>query len=294
MLGQGRSHNVPDHTHADAGHFSLYAYGDYLAYDTGYFNFDEDVHSVVLIDGKPHAPATQGNLHHGLFTGRGHHPLLDWVRIDAASAKGCIWAERIVLFIRGDGDFAYLAVLDNLNRDNGVHDYQWQLQANLHTRIDTRGDTAADVMGTTARLECHFFSPLAADYPSSPHRLRVFADAHPHRHLWTKEPEPNPRLVAEQHGPNGNLMALVIPRRTVDPRVIVRNAPGPRTFNVYVEHGDWIDQIVYAPDHRYVRLPDLRASSEAAVVRRDRSGAVIGVWTVDGLAAQPASGFPPL
>jgi hypothetical protein len=280
VLGQGRSHNVPDHAHADAGHFSIFAHGDYLAYDTGYFNFDEDTHSVVLIDGKPHAPARQGNLHHGLFTGHGSQPLLDWVRIDAASAKGCLWAERLVLFIRGEDDFAYLAVLDNINRDNGVHAFQWQLQGNLHTRLELKSETAADVIGKTARLECHFMSPLPSDYPTCPHALRVFADAHPHLHLWTKEPETNPRLVAEQTGPNCNLMALVIPRRAGDPRLVVRSEPGLRTLNAYVEHGEWIDQIVYAPDHLFVRLPDLRVSTEAAVIRRDRKGAIIDQWTL--------------
>lgn len=280
VLGQGRSHNVPDHTHADAGHFSIFAHGDYLAYDTGYFNFDEDTHSVVLVDAKPHAPTSRGNLHHGLFTGHGSTPLLDWVRVDAAAAKGCVWAERIVLFIRGEGDFAYLAVLDNINPDNAVHAFQWQLQGNLHTHIETRGDSAADVLGNTARLECHFFNPRHEDYPTCPHALRVFADAHPHLHVWKKEPETNPRLVAEQTGPNCNLMSLVIPRRLADPRVAVRSEPGLRTFNAYLEHGDWIDQIVYAPDHLFVRLPDLRAASEAAVIRRDRKGAVVATWTL--------------
>jgi hypothetical protein len=280
VLGQGRSHNVPDHAHADAGHVSIFAHGDYLAYDTGYFNFDEDTHSVVLIDGKPHAPATQGNHHHGSLVDHGSHPMLDWARIDAASAKGCLWADRLVLFIRGEGDFAYLAVLDNINRDNGVHAFQWQLQGNLHTRIDMQGDSSADVVGNKARLECHFFNPRKEDYPTCPHSLRVFADAHPHLHIWKKEPETNPRLVAEQTGPNCNLMALVIPRHLADPRLVVRSAPGLRTFNAYVEHGEWIDQIVYAPDHLYIRLPDLRVAAEAAVVRRDRSGAIVSVWTL--------------
>ncbi len=289
VLGQGRSHNVPDHTHADAGHFSLFAYGDYLAYDTGYFNFDEDVHSVVLIDGKPHAPSKRGNQHHGRFVGHGSHPLLlDWVRIDAASAKGCIWADRIVLFVRGAGDFAYLAVLDNINRDNGVHRFQWQLQGNLHTRVEPRGDSSADLIGDAARLECHFFSPLAADYPTCPHALRVFADAHPHIHIWKHEPETNPRLVTEQTGPNCNLLSLAIPRRLSAARVAVRSAPGLRTLNAYVEHGEWIDQVVYAPDHSFVRLPDLRASSEAAVIRRDRQGRVVASWTLDGRPAKPS------
>lgn len=280
LLGQGRSHNVPDHTHADAGHFSLFAYGDYLAYDTAYFNLDEDTHSVVLVDGKPDAPNTTGRMRHGRFMGHGSSPLLDWVSIDAAAAKGCIWAERTVLFIRGDGDFAYLAVLDNINRDNGVHQFQWQLQGNLHTRVELRAESAADLLGQNARLECHFFTPRPEDYPGCPQTLRVFADAHPHLHVWTRETETNPRLVAEQTAPNCNLLSLLLPRRAGEPRLSVRAEPGARTFNVYVEHGDWTDQIVFAPDHRFVRLPDLRADCEAAVVRRDRQGRIVAAWSL--------------
>ena len=291
-LGQGRSHNVPDHTHADAGHFSLYAHGDYLAYDTAYFNFDEDTHSVVLIDDTPHCRATQGNLFHGVLTAHGRHPLLDFVTVDAASAKGCLWAERTTLFIRGDGDFAYAVTLDNLNRDNGVHNFTWQLQANLHCRLETEGRTAR-VLGETARLDCHFFSPLPADYPTCPHTLRVFADDHPHRNVATGQPETNPRLLAEQTGPNGTIMAVLIPRRLGEAALTVTDATAARTFNAYVEHGDCIDQIVYACDHSYVRLPDLHASSEIIVVRRRKSGEVVDYWTNDGQAVRALSRTPP-
>jgi len=284
-LGQGRSHNVPDHTHADAGHFSIYARGDYLACDTAYFNFDEDTHSVVLIDDAPHCHAEQGNMHHGIITAHGRHPLLDFVTVDAASAKGCLWAERATLFIRGDDDFAYVVTLDNINRDNGVHNFKWQLQGNLHCRIETEGTTAR-VIGDKARLDCHFFSPLAEDYPTCPHILRVFTDAHPHLHVWTKEPEPNPRLVTEQVGPNCSLLAVLIPRRLDEPALTVTDATAYRTFNTYVAHGDYIDQLVYACDHIYVRLPDLRASSEMVVVRRRQNGEVVGYWTNDGKAAE--------
>lgn len=284
--GQGRSHNVPDHTHADAGHFSIYAHGDYLAYDTAYFNFDEDTHSVVLIDDTPHCHSAEGNMHHGAFTRHGRHPLLDFVTVDAAGAKGCLWAERTTLFVRGEGDFAYVVTLDNINRDNGVHNFKWQLQANMHCHIEIDG-AAARVLGEKARLDCHFFNPLPEDFPTCPHALRVVADEHPHRCIQTGEPETNPRLVAEQTGPNCTLMSVIIPRRLQEPPLTVTDATALRTFCVYIEHGNYIDQLVYACDHTYIRLPDLRASSEIVVVRRTRDGEVVGYWTCDDAPAYP-------
>lgn len=279
--GQGRSHNVPDHTHNDAGHVSLYAYGDYLAYDTAYFNFDEDTHSVVLIDGRPRHRTTQGSLYHGRFTRTEHTPWLDYLHIDATSARGVMWAERGVLFIRGADDFAYAVLLDNINVDNGVHDFTWQLQANLHCRVETAERTGR-VLGQTARLDCHLFSPLAEDYPTCPHSLRLFADAHPHLDPDTGAPATHLRLAALQTGPNCTLMALLLPRRLDEPALRVTDATTHRTFNAYVEHGEWIDQIVYAPDHAYIRLPDLRAGSEIVVVRRTPDGRVVATWTCDG------------
>jgi hypothetical protein len=84
-------------------------------------------------------------------------------------------------------------------------------------------------------------------------------------------------------------MALVIPRREGEEAVRVIQASGPRTLNVYVEHGAWVDQVVFACDHSWVRLPDLQASSEAVVVRRTRSGKVASVWTLDGQPARATS-----
>lgn len=282
LLGQGRSHNVPDHAHADAGHFSIYAHGDYLAYDTAYYNFDEDTHSVVLIDDKPHWPTKQGNLHQGRFELVERHAMLDFVGVDAAAAKGCMWAKRYVLFIRGEGDFAYIVTLDKINPDVKTHNYKWQLQANTHTRIETTGPLAASVIGNRARLDCTFFNTLPEDFPTCPHTMKVYADHHNHRHVWTGEPETNPRLVAEQVGPNCTIMAVIVPRRIVEPAIPVVDATAYRTGCAYVEHGQWIDQIVFASDHIYVRLPDLHASSEVAVIRRDRRGNVVDSWTIDG------------
>jgi hypothetical protein len=292
LLGQGRSHNVPDHTHGDAGHFSIFTRGELLAYDTAYFNFDEDVHSVVLIDGKPFHHATQGNLFAGRFLATARHPLLDYAAVDAASAKGCIWAQRHFLFVRGEGDTCYLAVLDNLNKDNQVHSFAWQLQAHPDTTVTLTGERQAQVRGRNARLDCHFFNPLPEDYPTCPHRLALAAEPHPHRSPLTGESETNPRLVAEQTGCNGTLLALLIPRRADEPGLTVRDATAFRTFNVFIEHSEFTDQLVYACDHSFVRLPGLWADSEIVLVRRDRSGRVRDTWTPDGRPVRVADVNP--
>ncbi|OGV72139.1 MAG: hypothetical protein A2269_05200 [Lentisphaerae bacterium RIFOXYA12_FULL_60_10] len=282
LLGQGRSHNIPDHTHADAGHFSIFTHGELPAYDTAYFNFDEDVHSVVLIDGKPFHHTTQGNLYAGRFMAVERHPLLDYVAVDASGARGCMWAHRHFLFVRGAGDTCYLVVLDNINKDNGIHSFAWQLQGNLDTTIRVTGERQAVVEGKASRLDCHFFNPLAEDYPTCPHQLTLTFDQHLHRNIQTGEPETNPRLVADQKGCNGSLMAVIVPRGIAEAALTIRDATASRTFNAFIEHGDFVDQVIYAGDHIYVRLPGVQAESEIAVIRRDRSGRVLDTWTCDG------------
>jgi len=157
----------------------------------------------------------------------------------------------------------------------------------MHTRIDVTGDRTATVHGSTARLDCHFFIAKEGDNPGHPHTLKVWADHHQHYNVLTKEPETNPRLVAELEGPNGTMMSLVIPRRKGAPALTVRDDSGYRTWSIKVEHGDYIDQIIYASDHIFVRQPDLKASSPVVVVRRDRQGRVLDTWTIDSKPVQP-------
>lgn len=289
VLGQGRSRSVPDHTHADAGHVTIQVGSELLAWDTGYYNFDEDQHSVVLIDDSPFSPTTQGCLYAGRLSRSGRHPLLDFVEIDAAACKGCMWALRTVLFIRGEGDFAYVAVLDNINRDNKTHAFKWQLQVPFEREIAVTGPASAEVRGATARLDCRFFKPLPADFPTAPHRLSVFADRHPGKAVHDGSAVQHPRLIAQLDGPNCNLVSLLIPRRAGEPPLAVVEQPTPRVFNVRVEHGPWIDQILYAPDHGWIRLPEVDAMTEAAVIRRTRAGDIVGIWSIDG-EVRPRSG----
>ena len=130
-------------------------------------------------------------------------------------------------------------------------------------------------------MDCSFFNPLPEDFPTAPHSLIVFADDHPHINPWTAKPETNPRLVAEQTGPNCTLMSIVVPRRLDSPPAVVAAATSARTFNVRIRHGEHEDQVVWGCDHNWIRLPELKAGSEVVFVRRDVRGRVVHSWTSD-------------
>jgi len=283
IQAQGRSHHILDHTHGDAGHFSIFAHGDYLAYDTAYFNMDETTHSVVLIDHQPHFKHTQGIYYSGRFSAvRSESDWLDYLCVDAASAKGCIWADRHLLFLRGEGDEeSCLLIYDNINRDNANHGFQWQLQGHLDSAIAVTGSDSARVSGKKARLDCRFFVPPPEDFPTAPHTLKVWTDAHPHRQVMTGEPETNPRLVAEDTGPGCLLVAAIVPRRIDQPPLEIIREPAYRTFHLRLRHPGFEDEVIIAGDHRFIRTDGVKTAAELVVIRR-RPGHPPRVWTPDG------------
>jgi hypothetical protein len=283
VQAQGRSHQILDHTHGDAGHFSIFAHGEYLAYDTGYFNMDETTHSVVLVDHQPPIKNAHSIYPAARFSAVVSRPgWIDYLRVDAAAAKGCIWADRHLLFLRGEEDEACLLMFDNINRDHASHAFQWQLQANLHCSIAVTGPDSACVSGQKARLDCRFFIPQPGDFPTAPHSLKLFTDAHPHRQVISGQAETNPRLVAENSGPGCLLLSVITPRRIGEPALEIIPEPAYRTFHVRIRHPHFEDQVLVAGDHRFIRIPGLKTASEIVVIRR-RPGRPPEIWTPDQL-----------
>jgi hypothetical protein len=181
-------------------------------------------------------------------------------------------------------------LLDNINVDNGIHNYKWQLQCAPETTVTVDAADRATVHGHTARLDCTFSSPLAADFPTAPHTFTLHADEHFAADLQGGSPAytvAHPRLIGELDGPNCNLLAVISQRRIDEEPLVVRVEPVSRVFQVFVEHGDWIDQVLYAPDHGRLRLPGVHITSEVAVIRRDRRGRVHSLWSRDGAVQEP-------
>jgi hypothetical protein len=156
------------HDQADKGQFTLYAYGDDLAIDSGYGNDGSPLKSVsgfahnqVLVDGQPEL---QGGPHaqtDGWVVDSLHAPLVDLTCLDVADAYRYFYlnkpdisyqkefkqsfqrADRQALFVRAP--FPYAVVFDDVKKDNNVHAYTWL----LHTRdgkMFQRNDGGVDVV----------------------------------------------------------------------------------------------------------------------------------------------------
>lgn len=299
VLGAGRSRMSQTHRHADAGHFSLFAHGDYLAIDTGRYNSDEDQHNVVIVDGKCHRPIAPGwgmDVLSGRMEAFSHTPLVSTVRVDMAHMKGCHWAQRTFLFVPYAPDDAYVIVLDNLNKDNARHSFWWQLQTDPRFSFTIDGEAAATLHGEHARLDLTFVIPSPEDFPDEPHTIALRQDVKEWHWPYGREQDTTvlenqrdmstsvrrPRLIAEVDGLNGHILALVSPRRKADAPLPVRLPRQKRLLQVEIETSAGIDTVIAAPDHGFIETESVSGLTELALVRRDGAGRVLATWTVDG------------
>lgn len=164
FAGSGRSHCSQTHMHADCGHFTLFAHGEYLAIDTGRYNAYRDQHSVVMVDGERVDGTRDGwgsEGHAGRLLDFQSHGWLDYVRADARAFQDCLWADRHCLFVRMGGDEAYLVLADNINKDNRKHGFWWQLHAHPSATVQVTAEAWTDTIlwaPDSHYIECEGYS----------------------------------------------------------------------------------------------------------------------------------------
>lgn len=294
-LGSGMSHTCLTHRHADGGHFSIFAYGDYLAVDTGRYNGHPDQHSVVLIDGLPKdAEGWHLCLRHGRLRGFLQHEFLNYIVAEAAHMKDCMWADRHCLFVRLGGDECYTIFIDNIKKDTEKHSYLWQLQAHPACTLTINGAVKATVEGKQARLDITFAIPGPKAFPDDPHSIVLSMDEKWWSWPYGKDadrqdydPELSvtsirrPRLLAEVNGANGQVAAVVVPRKKEQSTFKVNQIPHPNLIHLEIESDRFQDTLLCALDHKHIESPGYSGRCEFAFVRRE-GGKLKGVWTSDG------------
>jgi hypothetical protein len=320
LLGSGRSHMSQTHRHADAGHFSIFAHGEYLAIDTGRYNSDEDQHSVPLVAGECFAKVAPGwgmDHHQGRLSPFVQHDALAYTAADMAQIKGCYWATRHFLVINHDqpgghrtspsSDQAYLLCVDDLNKNNEPVDLWWQLQAHPDCQLEiaqpkiagasqTTAEPHAVVRGKRARLDVHFALPLLPEATGarSP-MISVTQDVKDWQWPYGKDQKitgmlkhgvllssvQRPRLIAQAPGSHGVLMSVISPRRQDEPALPVTSWQASRQVGVRIDLGPYIDTILAAPSHGWLSTPRLSAMTELLWYRQDKNGKVLSQWTLD-------------
>ena len=293
--GSGMSHTCLTHRHADCGHFSIFAYGEYLAIDTGRYNGHADQHSVVLVDGLPKdAEGWHLCLRHGRLRGFQQHEYLDYIIADAAHMKDCMWADRHCFFVRLGGDECYMIFVDNIKKDTEKHSYLWQLQAHPESAVMIEGERKATVEGKKVRLDISFAIPGPEAFPDDPHSIALRSDEKWWSWPYGKdadrkvyEPELSstsvrrPRLLAEVNGANGQMAAVVVPKKKDQSPFVVNQIQHPNLIHLEIESEGCQDTLLCALDHRHIEAPGYSGRCEFAFVRR-KGAEIVDVWTSDG------------
>jgi hypothetical protein len=183
------------HAQEDQNQFTLCAYGAKLAIDHGPGDpgRQSESHNVVLIDGNG-----QHNAGHSIGTdGRINRFVLgrwaDFVQGDAteayatysslnnpgspfhfsdwswgySGANPVLHARRDVVCVRGaDGLPPYFIIRDDIDKDGGVHDYQWRLHTDDANSVDTTG-AETWIHAPTGRMIVHAVHPARGSMTAS-------------------------------------------------------------------------------------------------------------------------------
>ncbi len=298
ILGSGRDHHSQTHRHADAGHFSIFAHGEYLAIDTGRYNSNEDQHNVVMVEGK-NAYEIEGwgiDQMSGRLGNFQHLPELTYVKADMAKMKNCYWADRHFLVVNHGVDEAYIVTVDDINVDNQFHSYVWQLQANQGGFFTMSGPESATLHNPKARLDIEFVIPSPLDHPANPHKLELSSGVQEWQWPYGRTQAiegvlkagvlqssvSRQKLSAKLTGANGVIMAVMSPRKAGQATIGVERIQHKRALEVRVKTDKYIDTIIAAPNRAVINTKEVHALSELVFVRRDLSGKVLKTWSVDG------------
>lgn len=299
LLGAGRSHTCFGHAHRDCGHFDISAYGDYLAIDTGRYNFHEEQHSVVMIDGKDaHSKKMCCDQRSGRLLDFEHGKMVDYCKADAAHMKNCRWADRHFLFVRTDEENSYIVIVDNILPDDArMHEYWWQMQVHPEADVTIQDDYTACVTGKNARLDVSFFAKDEPHDASRGKHLELKQDIQEWVWPYGREQDVSdverqgillssvrrPRLLAIQRRSSCCLATLVSPRRKDAPPRSVRQFGEGNFIGLDINDGEYNDTILIALDHAYINTPAYYGLCEFAVVRRNNDGLILDQWTKKGM-----------
>lgn len=305
--GSQRSAAAPGHAHASGGHFSISALGEFFAISPGRYNMEQQCHNVALIDGK------SGENLDGQWTAVKHAarlieytpgPFVDWAGVDSSQQHNAYWARRWLGLVKGDKAPAYTVVVDDINPGDRPAEYVWQLHTMPGNRIEIDGRRGtihgarkgnlldvhfvlpspkifADDKGHTLTLAQDIAGLSAVRYIADP-KAEAQAAASPEvAHMFQR-----PRLLAHIAGPNGNFMALMVPRvKGSAPAAVEPLATLPGALAVRVTFAEVEDIVVFAFDHGLLEAADIRARGRWCVVRRDRrTGAMLHHALGDGVS----------
>lgn len=295
--GSQRCPAAAGHDHASCGHFSISAFGEYLAIDTGRYNMEQNCHNVVLIDGKS-GRTTNGEWefvkHAGVLTDFAPGRFVDTASVDSSLQHNCFWARRHLALVKGRGAPAYVWVVDDINKNNDWAEYWWQLHTCPENTIRLHKQHAT-ITGWQYgnKLDVHFALPDREEY-DRPHRLLGLTqdEAEPSSYKYVGRMKKGdsglpefarpadqihystfirPRLIAKIAGYNGRFMSIMLPRaKGMQPAKVKRLKSLPGSLAVRITFEKVEDTVIFAHEHRLLEAGDVKRRGHWCVIRRNR------------------------
>ncbi|MCX5658305.1 MAG: heparinase II/III family protein [Planctomycetota bacterium] len=287
--GSQRPGAAPGHAHDSAGHFCLSAVGEYFAVSPGRYGNEQDQHNTLLVDGKS-GWSNDGQWGATPYQGRliEYRPneLCDYAAADCSKQTNCYWSFRHLGLIKGGEAPAYAWTVDDVNGANDYRSFWWTMYSAPGNTIRIQGNQA-QIEGKRhgGILDVHFAVPPPECYPK-PHAVEVVQDmpwTSSHKYVsrdWVAGRRHNgvhhatferPRLVAKVTGFNGQVMAVMIPRRKGEPAAIVEPLPtlmGALAMRIVRGHIE--DTLIFAYGHSLLEANGVRGRGRWLVVRRDQ------------------------
>lgn len=297
LLASERTRGNFIHQQVDAGHFSLFALGEAFSIDSGYGDIQGRYHSVMMPNGEEPSRAPHG-FGQMFFGGRieafGASSGVDYACVNTAEQWECHWAYRHALLVKAPGADPYVVLFDNVNFDPEYRRYLWLMNSEPGNRIGIdQEDERAAVFGKQHRLELAWCYATADQY-DPPHWLRLGSDEIDSRPWsgpgyindgatgrllefcpaggWTTGRGRRPRLEAELHGLNGQLLTALIPRRDTEDPVPIERIHGKDQLGFVLRLGDVTDTVVAGLHSRRIDIGGMQGEASLAVVRRDGNG----------------------
>lgn len=291
-----------NHAHYDMNSFLFTAFGEPFATHENVMPYGHEHHGVdfehnmVIVDegGMPAADnlgsaGDDGSIR-GYLTGVGVGRFADYVRGDARlcyadrSIKNSTPAERAnrsALFVK-QGANPYVVVADDIQKDGTEHDYHWQWYTEARA-ISGRGtfEDPFTIEGQHAACGIAFLGPATPE-----HDFKIVKSPNRRRNLELG------LLRVNRRGVQARYLAVAAAWRKGEQRPVVRRGPevqsNPLAASLVVEGETFRDLVLWQPEEpgadrgRQVTAGELKTDALMAMVRTDRSGAVIGYLIGDG------------
>jgi hypothetical protein len=290
-----------NHTHYDMDTFLFTAFGEQFATHANIFPYsskDHGVdfeHNIVIIDegGMPaqdrQSAGDDGSIR-GYMTGVGLGHFADYVRGDAhlsyadrsvRSSTPALRAERSIIFAK-QGSNPYVVVADDIQKDEGEHDYHWQWYT--EARSAAGNGTFAEpflIEGQNARCRIAFVEPATPE-----HDFRIMKGGNPRRPLELG------LLRVNRRGVRVRYLAVGAAWHKDAREPVLRQGPEVQgtsgAESLIVEGENFRDLVIWQPEEtadaggQRLSCGELKTNALMAMVRTDRAGKVVGYVMGDG------------